>query len=170
MHRWVLTDNHQIKSTLSISHSSTCRPRLIPAAAQAGLWALLFSFYMLVHVACTLWFKWLLEIRESFLLFSCLFLPLPLSLSHFFPFSLPLFLVQCSLSVIIPIIRLSVCLSFCLSVWLLARSFCSSVYSPTACNSLSSLKRKNRNSVSFSFCGKNSNGNNWQGHVFWQKD
>ena len=40
------------------------------------------------------------------------------SLSPFSPFSPPLFLVQCSLSVIIPIIRLSVCLSFCLSDYL----------------------------------------------------
>ena len=96
---------------------------------------------------------------------------LSLSLFPFFPFFSPSLLSpMLSLSVIIPIIRLSVCLSFCLSVWSSARSFCSSVYFPTACNSLLTLKRKNRNSVSFSFCDENSNGNNWRGHVFRQKD
>ena len=50
--------------TLSINHS-TSKPHRIPAITQEDLWALFVRFYMLLHVASILWFKWLLEIKEK---------------------------------------------------------------------------------------------------------
>ena len=64
MQRWVLTGYHQIGGTLSINHS-TSEPHRIPAITQEGLWALFVRFYMLVHVASILWFKWLLGIKAK---------------------------------------------------------------------------------------------------------
>ena len=98
--------------------------------------------------------------------FQGVFLTIFLSVSP--SFSL-FFLVQCSLFVIIPIIGLSVCLSF-LSVCLIIVNFVRLFIFPSACNSLSKLKRRNRISVSFSLCDGNSNGDKWRGHVFRQKD
>ena len=108
--------------------------------------------------------------RSMWTSFQGVFLTIFLSVPLFLPFSLSLslslslfLLVQCSLFIIILIIRLSVCLSFCLSVGLSAPSFVCLFIFPSARNSVLTLKRRNGISVSFSSCGKNSNGNDWRG-------